>query len=545
MKAVRPPLFLTLSAAVVAVAIALPLLYLVIRTAGIGGEEFWELISRPRNIMVFFNSAAMAATVTLFSTLIAVPLAFLTVRTDLPGRRFWLVATTLPLAVPSYVGSFALIATLAPRGSFLQLLLQPLGVEELPSIYGFPGTVLAITLFTYPYMLLSVRSGLQGIDPSLEEASRSLGYGSRETFFKVVLPQLKPSLIAGGLLVALYALRDFGTPSLMRFDAFTRAIFLQYKTSFNRNSAAALSLMLVTLVLLILWLEYRMRSRAAYYSRGSASLRPPKIVKLGIWKWPAFGFCLLITSFGVVLPVGITLFWLIRGLNGGYTFPNLFPTILNSIGAAGLAALATTIFALPVAILAVRFPSKITAIIERCSYIGFGVPGIVVALSLVFFGANYLPALYQTLPMLIFAYLVLFLPQSVGTVRSSLLQVNPQLEESARSLGRNAWQTLREVTLPLVQPGVLSGAVLVFLTAIKELPATMLLAPIGFSTLAMQIWQATENVDFADAAAASLAMLLVSMGSTLLVLSQENVKKEQVLKEVGGRGQGAEGVNHL
>ncbi|PHJ59245.1 iron ABC transporter permease [Nostoc linckia z18] len=532
MKAVRPPLFLTLAAAVVAVAIALPLLYLVIRTTGIGGEELWQLISRPRNVMVFFNSAAMAATVTFFSALIAIPLAFLTVRTDLPGRRFWLVATTLPLAVPSYVGSFALIATLAPRGSFLQLLLQPLGVEELPSIYGFPGTVLAITLFTYPYMLLSVRSALQGIDPSLEEAAKSLGYGGKETFFRVVLPQLKPSIIAGGLLVALYALRDFGTPSLMRFDAFTRAIFLQYKASFNRNSAAALALMLVILVLGILWLEYRMRSRAAYYSRGSASLRPPKIAKLGIWKWPAFGFCLLITSFGVALPVGVTLFWLIRGFNIGYTFPNLIPNILNSIGAAGLAALATTIFALPVAILAVRFPNKITAIIERCSYIGFGVPGIVVALSLVFFGANYLPMLYQTLPMLIFAYLVLFLPQSVGTVRSSLLQLNPQIEESARSLGRNAWQTLKEVTLPLVQPGILSGAVLVFLTAIKELPATILLAPIGFTTLAMQIWQATENVDFADAAAASLAMLLVSIGSTLLVLSQDNVKKEKIINQV-------------
>ncbi len=532
MKAVRPPLFLTLAAAVVAVAIALPLLYLVIRTTGIGGEELWQLISRPRNVMVFFNSAAMAATVTFFSALIAIPLAFLTVRTDLPGRRFWLVATTLPLAVPSYVGSFALIATLAPRGSFLQLLLQPLGVEELPSIYGFPGTVLAITLFTYPYMLLSVRSALQGIDPSLEEAAKSLGYGGKETFFRVVLPQLKPSIIAGGLLVALYALRDFGTPSLMRFDAFTRAIFLQYKASFNRNSAAALALMLVILVLGILWLEYRMRSRAAYYSRGSASLRPPKIAKLGIWKWPAFGFCVLITSFGVALPVGVTLFWLIRGFNIGYTFPNLIPNILNSIGAAGLAALATTIFALPVAILAVRFPNKITAIIERCSYIGFGVPGIVVALSLVFFGANYLPMLYQTLPMLIFAYLVLFLPQSVGTVRSSLLQLNPQIEESARSLGRNAWQTLKEVTLPLVQPGILSGAVLVFLTAIKELPATILLAPIGFTTLAMQIWQATENVDFADAAAASLAMLLVSIGSTLLVLSQENVKKEKIINQV-------------
>lgn len=528
MKSVRPPLFLTLAAGVVAVVIALPLVYLVTRTLGIGGEELWKLISRPRNISVFWNSAAMAATVTVFSALIAVPLAFLTVRTDLPGRRFWLIATTLPLAVPSYVGSFALIATLAPQGSFLQLLLAPLGVEELPSIYGFPGTVLAITLFTYPYLLLSVRSGLQGIDPSLEEAAQSLGYSKKETFFKVVLPQLKPSLIAGGLLVSLYALRDFGTPSLMRFDTFTRVIFLQYKASFNRNSAAALSLMLVILVLLILWLEYRVRSRAAYYSRGSASLRPPKITKLGIWKWPALAFCLLITSLGVVLPVGITLFWLSRGFNSGYNFPNLLPSAFNSVGAAGLAALATIIFALPVAILSVRFPSKITAMIERCSYLGFGVPGIVVALSLVFFGANYLPFLYQTLPMLVFAYLVLFLPQTVGTVRTSLLQVNPQLEESARSLGRTAWQSLREVTLPLVQPGILSGAVLVFLTAIKELPATMLLAPIGFNTLAVQIWQATENVDFADAAAGSLAMLLVSMGATLLILSQENIKKEKI-----------------
>jgi iron(III) transport system permease protein len=230
-----------------------------------------------------------------------------------------------------------------------------------------------------------------------------------------------------------------------------------------------------------------------------------------------------------VLPVGITLFWLIRGINSGYNFPNLLPSILNSVLAAGLAAIAATIFALPVAILSVRFPTKISAIIERCSYISFGIPGIVIALSLVFFGANYLPWLYQTLPMLVFAYLVLFLPQSMGGIRTSLLQINPQLEESARSLGRTPWETLKEVTLPLVKPGLISGAVLVFLTAIKELPATMLLAPIGFNTLATQIWQATENVAFADAAASSLAMLIVSMGSTLLVLSQENVKEEKVI----------------
>jgi iron(III) transport system permease protein len=523
-KAARPPLFLTLTAAAVAIAIALPLTYLVIRTAGVGGEALWELVSRARTLTILFNSAAMAAIVTLCSALIAVPLAFLTVRTDLPGRRFWLIATTLPLAVPSYVGSFTLIATFGPRGSLLQLLLEPLGVQELPSIYGWPGVILALTLFTYPYLLLSVRSGLQGIDPTLEEAARSLGQSGQATFFRVILPQLRPSLVAGGLLVALYSLRDFGTPSLMRFDAFTRAIFLQYKASFNRNSAAALALVLVGLVLLILWLEYRARSRAAYYSRGSTSQRPPKVLRLGRWKWPAVAFCAVVTAIALVLPVGITVFWLIRGLHNGYSFPNLVPAALNSILASGITAGVATLFALPVAILSVRFPGRITSIIERCSYIGFGLPGIVVALSLVFFGANYLPQLYQTLPMLVFAYLVLFLPQSVGTVRSSLLQVNPQLEESARSLGRTSWQTLREVTLPLVRPGVIAGGMLVFLTAIKELPATLLLAPIGFETLAVKIWKATENVEFAEAATGSLFMLLVSIGSTLLLLSQERVR---------------------
>ena len=424
------------------------------------------------------------------------------------------------------MGSFALIAALGPRGSLLQMLLEPLGVQELPEIYGLPGTILAITLFTYPYLLLSVRAGLQGIDPTIEEAARSLGHSPSSTFFRVILPQLRPSLVAGGLLVALYALRDFGTPSLMRFDTFTRVIFLQYKSSFNRNLAAALALMLVALVLVILWLEYKARSRAAYYSRGSTSRRPPQPVQLGYWKWPALLFCVAVISLSLVLPIGVILFWLVRGLTIGGIYGNtplqeVMQAALHSIWAAGLAAVVATLCALPVAILSVRFPSRITTMIERCTYIGFGLPGIVVALSLVFLGANYLPWVYQTLPMLVFAYLVLFLPQSVGTVQSSLLQVNPQLEESARSLGKTPWQTLKQITLPLVRPGVLSGALLVFLTAIKELPATLLLAPIGYETLSTEIWKATENVEFSDAAAGALAMLLVSGGSTLLILSQE------------------------
>lgn len=522
-----PPLFLTLAAAMVAIAIALPVAYLVFRTSGIGAAQIWTLLSRPRTLAVLLNSAGMAAAVTLLSALIAIPVAFLTLRTDLPGRRWWLIAATLPLAIPSYVGSFTLLATFGPKGSGLQLLLEPLGVQELPSIYGWPGTLLALTLFTYPYLLLSVRAGLQGIDPAIEEVARSLGRSPWATFWQVTLPQLRPSIVAGGLLVALYALRDFGTPSLMRFDAFTRVIFLQYKSSFDRNSASMLALVLVGLVLSILWLEYRVRSRAKYYSRAAAVRRLPQLVKLGAWKWPALLFCAAIVALSLVLPFAMTIFWLVRGWLAEVEMlapADLLHLALNSISAAGLAAIAAILFALPVAVLSVRFPGRITTAIERCSYIGFGLPGIVVALSLVFFGANYLPWIYQTLPLLVFAYLILFLPQTVGTVRSSLLQVNPQVEESARSLGRTPWQTLREITLPLVRPGILSGTVLVFLTAIKELPATLLLAPIGFKTLATQIWQATENVSFAEAAAASLAMLLVSAGSTLFVLAQDHAR---------------------
>ncbi len=526
----QPPLLLVVSATAIAIAVLMPLTYLVMRTASISGEQLLTLVSRPRTLQVLLNSAGIAIATPLFSAAIAVPLAFLTWRTDLPRQRFWLIATTLPLAIPDYIGGFALIAAFAPKGSWLQQLLEPLGVQELPEIYGWSGTILALTLLTYPYLLLSVSAGLQGIDPAMEEAARSLGYGQWAIFWHIIIPQLRPSLVAGGLIVAMYALQDFGVTTLMRFDAFTRVIFVQYRYTFDRHQAAALALMLTALVLKILWWEYKVRSRAAYYSQGNNSYRPQTVVRLGIWKLPAVLFCLIVVNGALVLPLGVTLFWLLRGLLGSglsemASVAKLIELAWHSIWAAGLAAAIATLCALPIALLSVRFPNRLTTAIERCTYIGFGLPGIVVALSLVFWGANYFPWLYQKLPILVFAYLVMFLSQPVGTIRGSLLQVNPKLEESARSLGRTPWQTWTEITLPLVTPGVLSGALLVFLTAIKELPATLLLAPIGFNTLAVHIWKATENVSYSDAAAGALVMLVISISSTLLLLSQSSLRE--------------------
>lgn len=497
----------------------LPLVYLLIRASGIGADALSSVL-RPRTLQVMANSVGLALVVTLAATVIGVPLAWLTIRTDLPGRQVWSILASLPLVIPSYVGAFALVAFLGPRG-MLQEWLAPLGVERLPEIYGFAGAAYALTLFTYPYLLLSVRAGLLRLDPGLEEASRSLGLGRRRTFWQVTLPNLRPSIAAGALLVALYTLSDFGAVSLLRFNSFTRAIYISYQSSFDRSLAALLSLMLVGITVLILIAEQRTQTRARYYRLGTGAGRKPQPIALGRWKWPALLFCSAIVLAALVAPVSIIVIWLLRGISSGESLAPLGQEAMNSVIAAALAAFAATLVALPFAYLVVRFPSRLTSLTERVAYVGHGLPGIVVALSLVFFGANYATALYQTLPMLVFAYVILFLPQALGAERATLMQTSPRLEEAARSLGLPPGSVWLRVTLPLLRPGVLAGAALVFLTTIKELPATLLLAPTGFSTLATDIWSAASESFFARAAAPALLLVAISAFSLFFLLSQE------------------------
>lgn len=510
----------------IAAAMALPIFYLGIRASGIG-DGLFELLTSTRTISVFVNSTVLAIVVTAISAIIAVAAAFLTTRTDLPGRRIWSVLMILPLSIPSFVGSFALIATFAPRGSVLQNLLAPFGVDTLPSIYGWPGAILALTLFSYPYIFLTARASLRGIDPALEEAARTLGCNLRSTLFHVTLPHMYPAIAAGSLLVAFYVLSDFGTPALMRFDSFTRIIYVEYQLAFDRSAAAVHSLLLVGLVAAILYSEHRFRSKARYYSLGPGSKRQPTLIRLGHWKLGALLFCGAVVTLGVFIPVGVMFYWFFQGVAVGESFPSIGTITLNTVYVAGIATLVIAALALPLAILAVRFPGKLTSMVERATYIGFAMPGIVVALSLVSFGANYLPAFYQTIGLLVFAYVVLFIPLSVGTIRSSLLQINPRVEEVARSLGASGSRVLLTVTMPMAKAGVLTGAALVMITVMKELPATLLLSPIGFKTLATHVWSSTEAVIFSQAAVAALILVGVSALSVSVILSQERGERRR------------------
>ncbi|MBI2846958.1 MAG: iron ABC transporter permease [Chloroflexi bacterium] len=509
MRHARPPAVLWLSATLTAIGVLLPLAYLVLRASG-AGMELWSLLFRTRTLDILGRTLILVIAVIGISLAISLPLAWLTQRTDLPLRRMWSILTVLPLVIPSYVAGFVIVAALGPRGILQQALAGPFGVERLPDIYGFPGAFLAVTLVAYPYILLPLQASIRGLDPRIEEVARSLGHGRWDTFRRVVLPQLRPAMAAGVLLVGLYTLRDFGAVSLLRYETFTWAIYLQYQTSFDRILAAGLSLVLVFMALAILFLEFHTRGKSHYHRTAASVSRSPAYVKLGRWQWPALGFCALVVLVALVMPVSILSYWLVRGFSGGGALWQTTGYALNSAYVSGLAAVVTAIAAISVAVLDVRYPSLFSRLLERITYIGFALPGIVIALALVFFGANYATLVYQTLALLVFAYAVLFLPQAVGSVRSSLLQVSPRLEEAARSLGRTPLQVLAAVTLPLVRPGILAGAGLVFLTTMKELPATLLLSPIGFKTLATSIWSATSEGSFARAAFPAVLLILLS-----------------------------------
>ena len=519
-----PPATVWIPASVVSLGMILPVVYLSIRTFG-AGEEAWDLIFRSRTLYILLRSLLLVATVTAASVAIALPLAWLTVRTDLPYRRLWSVLTTLPLVIPSYIAAFLVIVSLGPKGMLQQGLDWVFGLERLPDIYGFPGALLTLTLLSFPYVLLTVRAALWRLDPSLEEASRSLHHSSWITFLKITLPQLRPSIAAGALLVGLYTLSDFGAVSLLQYETFTSAIFTQYQSALDRTIAAALSLVLVLVALTILVGEARTRARFTYYRSTGGVVRPPSLIVLGKWKWPALGFCALIVLFSLFIPVSILLYWVIRGLYSTEPFSFVWGATWNSLYVSGLASLTAVIAALPVAVLVVRYPSRVSGLIERFSYIGFALPGITIALALVFFGANYATPIYQTLILLIFAYVVLFLPTALGNIRASLLQVSPKLEEAGRGLGRTQSQVFRTITVPLLRPGILAGAALVFLLTMKELPATLVLGPLGFETLATSIWAATNEALFAQAAVPALLLILVSsvpMG--FLVLREQRLR---------------------
>ena len=523
------------AAGLVALFVAVPLGYILFRAAT-GGAQVWMRLFETRLWDLLCNTLVLMLIVTSGALVTGVSMAWLTERTDLPGRAVFRWALALPLAIPAYIGAIVHLALLRPRGGMIPQALAALFGQPVPtpSPLGLWGAAFILTLFTFPYVYLLSGATFRNMHAALEEAARSFGRTAWQTFWQVTLPALRPGLAAGALLVALDILAEYGTVALLRYETFSSAIFVQLSGRFDRSAAAVLSGVLVLLAILILWAEIRVQGRARF-TQVDSGWRPAARLPLGKWKWPAFGLVLGICAASLLVPVSVLTFWSVSALLDPQTLASVFRSgsqgfanfAWNSLWSSTLAAILAVTLSVPVALLAVRYPSRLSRFISRFCQIGYALPGVVIALSLVLLVNRFLPFLYATPLIVVMAYVLRHMPQAVRASQAALERLSPTLEEASRTLGRTSLQTLFLVTIPLVFPGLLAGGALVFLTSLKELPATLLLRPAGFDTLAVRVWIWADEGFYMQAAPAALLLVLVSAIPLSFLLRREKIFNER------------------
>ncbi|MDE3086777.1 MAG: iron ABC transporter permease [Acidobacteriota bacterium] len=494
----RLPTGITTAAALVAAALLLPLAFLCWQAAQVGWGELQHLLARRLTLDLLWNTVRLAVVVTVASALIGTGAAWATERTTLPGRRVWAVLLVLPVAIPDFVIAWG-------------------WVSIRPSLSGLPGAALVLTLGLYPLVYLPVAASFRRADPAQEEVARSLGRGPFETFIRVTLRQARLAIAGGCLLVALYLLAEYGAFAILRYQTFTTEIFSEFEQGFNAPAAAALSLVVAVLGMVVLASE-GVATRAGRQGTVQARSRAVSRARLGRAAAPVTAAMAVLVGLAVGVPVATIVYWMGSGqrstLPAASTLAGAaWHTALYSAAAAALATLA----AVPVAILAVRHRGRMAIAFERAGLLVEALPGLVIALALVFFTVHYAPVLYQSAPLLVMAYAVMFFPLAFVAVRASLARVPPALEEVGRSLGRRPVSVVVRVVVPLVLPGLLAAFFLVFLTAATELPATLVLVPTGVQTLATQFWAYTGQFSYAAAAPFAAAMLALAVVPTVLL----------------------------
>ena len=486
------PVGLLVVSGLVAVVLILPLVFLLVEAHGAGAGRVADLIDRSLTAQLLWNTVRLAVVVTALCAVIGTGAAWLVERTDLPGRRFWAVAVVIPLAIPDFVVSFGW-ASLST------------------AVSGFWGAVLVMTLSVYPLVYLPVASSLRNADPAQEEVARSLGLGRLHTFWRITLAQARVAILGGCLLVVLVLLAEYGAFEILGYQTFTTEIFTEFSVAFNVPTACGLSLVLVLLGLMVLVGESAARGRGRISRVDRMAQRLTRRHHLGRWTVPALLGLLALVVLALGVPVGSAAYWWASGpkdvLDGVSIAAATWHTALYGVAAAMIA----TLMALPVGVLAVRHPGRLSRLFERSTYLVLAMPGLVIALALAYFSEQYAGGLwYQTAPMLVVTYAIMFFPLALVGVRASIAQAPVGLEDVARSLGKGRLTVLWRVTRPLVGPGLAAAFCLVFLSAVTQLTATLLLVPTGVQTLATQFWAYQQNLAYGQAAPFALLMIAIA-----------------------------------
>jgi iron(III) transport system permease protein len=517
----RPPLLLVAVALAVSLAAATPLLYVAVRAAE-APPELWQRLWNRQIPMLLENTLTLLVTCVLVTLILGVSLAYLVERTDLPGRSIWRWLLAMPLAMPAYVAALSIVILLRRGGLAEQVYRSLTGAGQgelwLPDIYTQWGATFAIGLCVYPYVYLPVAAALRSMDQSLEDAARLSGRGAWGAFRDVTLPLAMPAAAAGALLVGLYVLADFGTVSMLRYRTFTTAIFNQFGGQVDRSGAAILSCLLVGMAVTLLLVEAFFARRNRRYAREGA-WRPPRPVRLRSARWVAVGYVAAVLGLALGLPVAVLGGLSARALLSPTAVDRLWmvgnQTLLNyamnSLLVAVAAATLATILAFAPSYLAARYPGRLAFAVRAFSTAGYAIPGLIVGLGFVLLFLRAAPFIYGTVAMLVIGFTFRLLPQSIATGDTALLAVPSSLERAARVMGSSAIAAVCRVTAPLAAPGILASWAIVFLTAMKELPAALMLRPPGFDTLPVRIMVAANESVYTQAALAAILLVAITI----------------------------------
>jgi iron(III) transport system permease protein len=487
----RVPVVLLVPAIIGALISLLPIVYLVDVAFDRGLASVVDELWRERTFRLVVRSVGLTLAVTVAAVVIGTFTAWAVVLSGLRAGTFLLVLFSLSLAIPSYLSGFAWISWL-------------------PGLSGFPGAFIVLSLVTYPFVMLPVAAAMRSIDPVQDEVARSLGRSPVSAFFSVTLGNVRGAITGGALLVALYTLSDFGAVAAMRYEAFTWVIYGAYRAGFNPARAAILSLILVALALMLTWGELRARGASSPSRLGSGLARRTRHHLSPGFSVLSLAVSVAVVALGVGVPVVSAISWLMRDSERGLSASRLVSSIVASFQIGVFTSLATVMIALPIAIAAARYRNATTRWLERSTYVAHALPGIVIAISVVYIGIRTVPSLYQRLPMLVFAQVIVFLPLATASMRNAVEQSTASVEEVARGLGASTLMTLARVTLPIAMPGILAAAAMTMLSSVKELPTTLLLRPTGVETLATSIWTFSSVSDYAAVGPYAISLIVLS-----------------------------------
>ncbi|MDA9607521.1 iron ABC transporter permease [Candidatus Actinomarina] len=458
--------------------------------------------------------------VVISSLILGLLISIILVRFNIPGSKILFTLSVLPLVIPSYIGALTYVSAFSPKGLFVQLF-SSFGINEIAGIDGFFGSWLVLTLFTYPYVVLICSSALRNLDSTVEDAARSLGKNRFNVYTQVVIPRLKKPIIFSGLLVGLYVISDFGAVSLMRYSTLTKAIYSYYEFNINGDPVIFYSSILIVLALLISFIQ-----RGSEEARSAKVSGTPKISeKTNLSprsKVLIYTFLSLVIFSGLILPISVLSYWLIRGLSAGNSVRAVFGGVVGSLSVSLLAALFSVIVSTPIIIMVSQYRSKFGNVLERIMLALYGLPHISVGVAILFITIKIFPSIYQSFTALIISYLIVFLPQAIGAGQASMEQVKSNYLDASAGLGMSKLKSFYRITLPLIYRGLFAGGALVFLSTMKELPQTLLLRPTGLNTMAIDIWSYASEGLFTQAAFSSFILLAISAIPTY-ILSTRNL----------------------